>query len=84
LTHASRGTRPAERALCKRRVSAENGTYPWWREARTMRFMTLLRRLLNPVSTWLTDWWCHLGIRTTGTGVTVVVSERQLDDNRNG
>jgi hypothetical protein len=49
-----------------------------------MRFMTLLRRLLNPLSTWLTDWWCHLGVRTTGTGVTVVVSERQLDENRNG
>lgn len=45
--------------------------------------MSMLRRLLNPLSTRLTNWWCHLGVRrTTGIGIMVVVTEREFEDDR--
>jgi hypothetical protein len=41
--------------------------------------MATLRRLLNPLSTRLTDWWCHLGKRSTR-GVIVVVPAEEVED----
>ncbi len=42
--------------------------------------MRTMRRLLNPLSTRRTGWWCHRGLDTArGGGVTVVVSEQELD-----
>jgi hypothetical protein len=44
--------------------------------------MSILRRLLDPLSTRLINWWCHLGVRTLHGGLIVVVTERELEDKR--
>jgi hypothetical protein len=43
--------------------------------------MAILRRLLNPLSTRLTEWWCHFGTRRTR-GVIVVVPAEEVEDVR--
>ncbi len=58
-----------------------NGIYRSSSRGCRLRLMAILRRLLNPLSTRLTEWWCHLGTRRTR-GVIVVVPAEEVEDVR--